>query len=106
METDKQLYRVFGVQPGWVFELAGLPPVGKCVMRSFTVKSLERRTDGVIVPDAPFQPLWVIEFQFVENPYIYTRTVQKMAAIQEGFGMREVQGLICRTGPRRRSRKC
>jgi hypothetical protein len=47
METDKQLYRVFGVQPGWVFELAGLPPVGKCVMRSFTVKSLERRTDGV-----------------------------------------------------------
>jgi predicted transposase YdaD len=94
METDKQLYRVFGVQPDWVFELAGLPPVGKCVMRSFTVKSLERRTDGVIVPDAPFQPLWVIEFQFGDNPHIYTRTVQKMAAIQEEFGMREVQGII------------
>ncbi len=26
METDKQLYRVFGVQPDWVFELAGLLP--------------------------------------------------------------------------------
>ena len=94
METDKQLYRVFGVQPDWVFELAGLPPVGKCVMRSFTVKSLERRTDGVIVPQAPFHPLWVIEFQFGDNPYVYTRTVQKMAAIQEEFGMREVQGMI------------
>ena len=94
METDRQLYRVFGVQPGWVFELAGLPPVGKCVMRSLTVKTLERRTDGVIVPQTPFQPVWVIEFQFGENPYIYTRTVQKMAAIQEEFGMREVQGII------------
>ncbi len=94
METDKQLYRVFGIQPDWVFELAGLPPVGKCVMRSFTVKSLERRTDGVIVPQAPFHPLWVIEFQFGDNPYIYTRIVQKMAAIQEEFGMREVQGMV------------
>ena len=74
--------------------MAGLPPVGKCVMRSFTVKSLERRTDGVIVPQAPFHPLWVIEFQFGDNPYIYTRIVQKMAAIQEEFGMREVQGMI------------
>jgi hypothetical protein len=47
METDKQLYRVFGAQPAWVFELAGLPPVGKCAMRSLTVKTLERRSDGV-----------------------------------------------------------
>lgn len=36
----------------------------------------------------------MIEFQFGENPQIYTRTVQKMAAIQEEFGMREVQGII------------
>ena len=94
METDKQLYRVFGVQPEWVFQLARLPPVGKCAMRSLTVKTLERRTDGVIVPEAPDQPLWAVEFQFGENPFIYTRTVQKMAAIQEEFGMREVQGMI------------
>jgi hypothetical protein len=36
----------------------------------------------------------VIEFQFGENPQIYTRTVQKMAAVQEEFDMREVQGVI------------
>ena len=35
METDKQLYRVFGAQPAWVFELAGLPPVGKCAMLDY-----------------------------------------------------------------------
>jgi predicted transposase YdaD len=94
METDKQLYRVFGAQPEWVFQLAGLPPVGRCAMRSLTVKPLERRTDGVIVPEAPDPPLSVIEFQFAENPYIYTRTAQKMAAVQEEFDMREVQGII------------
>jgi predicted transposase YdaD len=94
METDKQLYRVFAAQPQWVFELAGLPPVGKCAMRSLTVKTLERRTDGVIVPEDAAPPLSVIEFQFGENSQIYTRTVQKMAAVQEEFGMREVQGVI------------
>jgi hypothetical protein len=94
METDKQLYRVFGAQPQWVFQLAGLPPVGKCAMRSLSVKPLERRTDGVIVPESTAPPLSVIEFQFGENPQIYTRTVQKMAAVQEEFDMREVQGVI------------
>jgi hypothetical protein len=94
METDKQLYRVFGAQPEWVFELAELPPVGKCAMRSLAVKTLERRADGVIVPQSPVPPLSVIEFQFGENPQIYTRTVQKMAAVQEEFQMREVQGVI------------
>jgi predicted ATPase len=63
-------------------------------MRSFVVKSLERRTDGVIVPTALDQPIWVIEFQFWEDPHIYTRIVQKMAAVQEEFGMREVRGII------------
>ena len=100
METDKQLYRVFGAQPEWVFQLARLPPVGKCAMRSLTVKTLERRTDGVIVPEAPEPPLSVIEFQFGENPLIYTRTVQKMAAVQEEFDLREVQGIIFFGEPR------
>ena len=94
METDKQLYGVFRAKPEWVFLLARLPPVGKCVMRSLVVKPLERRSDGVIVPEAPTPPLSVIEFQFGENAQIYTRTAQKMAAVQEEFNMREVQGII------------
>ncbi len=94
MQTDKQLYGVFRAKPEWVFLLARLPPVGKCAMRSLVVKPLERRSDGVIVPEAPTPPLSVIEFQFGENPQIYTRTAQKMAAVQEEFDMREVQGII------------
>lgn len=70
METDKHLYRVFGAQPQWVFELAKLPPVGRCALRSLTVKTLERRADGVIIPQSPVPPLSVIEFQFGENPLV------------------------------------
>jgi len=73
METDKQLYGIFRAKPEWVFLLARLPPVGKCVMRSLTVKPLERRSDGVIVPAAPTPPLAVIEFQYGENPQIGAR---------------------------------
>ena len=56
MKTDKELYRIFEVAPEWVFELAGLPSPGKSTLRSMTVKALERRADGVIVPEAPDQP--------------------------------------------------
>lgn len=45
METDKQLYRVFSAQPQWVFELAELPPVGKCAMRSLAVKTFLHNQD-------------------------------------------------------------
>ena len=53
MKTDKELYRIFEVAPEWVFELAGLPSPGKCTLQSVTVKALERRADGVVVPKAP-----------------------------------------------------
>jgi hypothetical protein len=59
METDKQLFRVFGAQPAWVFELAGLPPVVKCAMRSLSVKTLERRSDGVF---------WTVSWLFTVSP--------------------------------------
>ena len=64
MKTDKELYRIFEVAPEWVFELAGLPSPGKSTLRSITVKALERRPDGVVVPEAPDQPLTIVEFQF------------------------------------------
>ena len=84
MKTDKELYRIFEVAPEWVFELAGLPSPGKSTLQSVTVKALERRADGVIVPEAPDQPLTIVEFQFQADDTIYRRTVVEMAAVQEG----------------------
>ena len=94
MKTDKELYRIFEVAPEWVFELAGLPSPGKSTLRSVTVKALERRADGVIVPEAPDQPLTIVEFQFQADDTIYRRTVVEMAAVQNAFPGRVVQGVI------------
>lgn len=41
MKTDKQVYRIFEAVPDWVFQLAGLPSPGKCVLRSVAVKYSE-----------------------------------------------------------------
>jgi predicted transposase YdaD len=94
LKTDKELYRIFEVAPEWVFELAGLPSPGKSTLKSVTVKALERRADGVIVPEAPDQPLTIVEFQFQADDTIYRRTVVEMAAVQDAFPGRVVQGLI------------
>ena len=94
MKTDKELYRIFDVAPEWVFELAGLPSPGKSTLRSMTVKALERRADGVIVPEAPDQPVTIVEFQFQADDRIYGRTVVEMVAVQDAFPGRVVQGII------------
>ena len=94
MKTDKELYRIFEVAPEWVFELAGLPSPGKSTLQSVTVKALERRADGVIVPEAPDQPLTIVEFQLQADDTIYRRTVVEMAAVQDAFPGRVVQGVI------------
>jgi hypothetical protein len=77
-----------------VFELAGRPSPGKSTLRFVTVKALERRADGVIVPEAADQPLTIVEFQFQKDDTIYRRTVVEMAAVQDIYSGRTVQGLI------------
>jgi predicted transposase YdaD len=73
MKTDKELYRIFAAAPGWLFQLTRLPSPGKCSLRSFTVKALQRDADGVVVPEDVTQPLTVVEFQFQRDDAIYTR---------------------------------
>ena len=94
MKTDKQIFRIFAAVPEWLFELAGLPSPGNSTLRSFTVKALERVADGVVVPEAPDQPLTVVEFQFQRDVAIYQRMVVEMATIQEANPGRSVQGVI------------
>ena len=94
MKTDNELYRVFAAVPDWLFLLTRLPSPGPCLLRSFTVKALERDADGVVVPKDPTQPMTVVEFQFRRDDTIYTPTVVERAAVQEANQMRPVQGII------------
>ena len=94
MNTDKQLFQLFAACPEWLFELAGLKSPGSSELRSFAIKELERRTDGLIVPKDIHQPLTIVEFQFSRDEAIYRRTVSEMIAAQAEFDGRAVQGLI------------
>ncbi len=100
MNTDKQLFQLFAACPEWLFDLAGLESPGASELRSFTIKELERRTDGLIVPKNPKQPLTIVEFQFSRDETIYRRIVSEMLAAQEAFDGRAVRGLIVFGGRR------
>ena len=107
MKTDRQVYRLFQANPEWLFKLTGLESPGPSEFRSFTVKSLQRDADGVVVPHDPGHPLTVVEVQFQPDDTIYPRIVTEMAAVQIEHQMRAVQGIILfrfahldpRTGP-------
>ncbi|MGF1582592.1 MAG: DUF2887 domain-containing protein [Gemmataceae bacterium] len=94
MKTDKQLYKIFAANPQWIFELTSLESPGDCELRAVTLKALEQSSDAVIFPRDENEPLVVLEFQFQDDPTIYTRTAIEMALIQQEYSMREVQGLI------------
>ena len=94
MRTDKQIFRIFAAVPEWIFELTQLDSPGACELRSFTLKELERRADGLVVPIDPSRPLTVVEFQFQLDETIYARTVQEMIAAQVEHGMRDIEGII------------
>ncbi|TVS16151.1 MAG: DUF2887 domain-containing protein [Planctomycetaceae bacterium] len=59
--------------PKWIFELASLPSRGKSGLKSLTVKELERRADGVVIPESLDQPLTVVEFPFQKVPTLFCR---------------------------------
>mgnify|MGYP006272629199 CR=1 FL=1 len=94
MKTDKQLYELFSAQPLWIFELTGLKPPGRCELQSIVLKAIEQQADAVVVPELIDEPLTVVEFQFQDDPQIYTRVAIEMALVQQQQSMRLVQGVI------------
>jgi len=94
VKTDKQTFRIFQAYPPWVFELTGLPSPGKSTFLSIGLKALERRADGVIMPDDPAQAITVVEFQFQMDAGVYTRIAAEMALLQEANAWRDIQGVI------------
>ena len=48
----------------------------------------------MVIPEAKNQPLTIVEFQFQADDRIYRRTVVEMAAVQDVYPERAVQGII------------
>jgi hypothetical protein len=94
MESDKHFYEIFEINPQWIFELTERPSPGPCKFISLTLKAIERRSDGVLIPDADDQPISVTEFQMQSDRDIYNRIVIEMAMMKVERPDRQVEGLI------------
>ena len=94
METDKHFYEIFEVNPQWIFELTGRPSPGPCQFISMTVKAIERRSDGVLVPDSPTESISVTEIQMQPDKEVYGRLVMEMVLVQSERPGRKVVGII------------
>ncbi len=67
---------------------------GSYLFEALEVKGLERRTDGVLIPRAAAEGIWVIEFQAQSDPLIYQRLLLEMALVGERHPTQVVRGVI------------
>ena len=95
METDRQLYALLGAGAEFLALLTdGVRVRGSYRFEALEVKGLDRRTDGVLLPEAAEEPLWVIEFQAQRDEAIYHRMLIEMGLVGERHPGRTVRGLI------------
>jgi len=74
--------------------LAGEPSPGPCRFESKTFKEIEKRTDGLLLPESPHRRLTIVEIQGYEDPFLYQRVVIEMALVQQEYVDRDVRGII------------
>jgi len=93
METDKEFFRIFKTNPELFRDFLGIRTKGPCTLKSETLKSLERRVDGVLeFPDR--DPVVFIEIQGYRDDAVYQRLVAAMALFHIEHPLRLVQGVI------------
>ncbi len=95
MKTDKQIYTLLSADSDFLRLLTGGIAVhGAYQFEALSVKGLERHTDGVLIPRAITEGIWVIEFQAQHDPVIYHRLLSEMALVGERHPTREVRGCL------------
>jgi predicted transposase YdaD len=83
VQTDAWLYEVFSRFPDLLFRLAGLPYEGHWRFESITVKTTEKRIDGLLLRvDEP--DIYIFgEFQGYDDPCLYWRLYREIATWYE-----------------------
>jgi predicted transposase YdaD len=100
MHTDKPIYLLLGADPEFLGLLTdGLRIAGPYDFEAIDVKALERRIDGVVLPEQPEEPIWAIEVQAQRDPAIYHRLLIDMGLVGERHLGREVRGLLLFISP-------
>lgn len=87
MKTDDVFYEFFRRFPDLLFRLAGLPYEGRWHFESVTVKSTEKRIDGLLYQEGDSTPFYMfVELQgYLEKPF-YWRFFREIASWYELSG--------------------
>lgn len=83
MRSDALFYELFQAAPWTFFELMQLTPPCPYRFESITVKTTEKRIDGVLEPEQAGERLYFLEVQAQPDVTIYWRTLREVATYFE-----------------------
>ncbi len=83
MRTDPLFYELFQTYPQIFFEIAQILPLCPYRFESVTVKSTEKRIDGVLYPTIADQPIYFVEVQASPDEQMYWRTSREISTYFE-----------------------
>jgi len=83
MKTDPLFYELFQVRPQIFFELAQITPSCPYRFESITVKTTEKRIDGVLEPTVAGHPIYFVEVQASPDEQMYWRTSREISVYFE-----------------------
>lgn len=83
MKTDALFYELFQAAPQTFFELLQITPACPYRFESITVKTAEKRIDGVLEPVDNTAPLYFLEVQAFPDDVIYWRAMREISTYFE-----------------------
>jgi predicted transposase YdaD len=83
MKTDPLFYELFQAAPQTFFELVQITPPCAYRFESITVKTSEKRIDGVLEPADASHLFYFLEVQAFPDEVIYWRTIREVATFFE-----------------------
>lgn len=83
MKTDALFYELFQLAPETFFELLQVTPTCSYHFESITVKTSEKRIDGVFEPAVAGQPIYFLEVQGFPDDVIYFRAIREVTTYIE-----------------------
>ncbi len=83
MRTDPVFYELFQTAPQTFFELLQITPLCPYRFESITVKTTEKRIDGVLKPTQADAPIYFAEVQASSDKAMYWRTAREVATYFE-----------------------
>jgi predicted transposase YdaD len=83
MKSDALFYELFQTAPQIFFELLQITPPCPYHFESLTLKTTEKRIDGLLEPEQKGQPIYFLEVQASPDATIYWRTMREVSTYFE-----------------------